>query len=126
MADEDENNALVYTMPMSYVNLILEECTEQISILTSLIESYIALENKEYFWCSDYHFMFLCETLFANFKLKELFTKELNDSVFMKGKSGKKELLILKDTIQMVEALLLARYQTVSELKRLSISTALN
>jgi|18_taG_2_1085343.scaffolds.fasta_scaffold03480_9 hypothetical protein len=124
MADQVKDEPLVFAIPITYVNLILQECDEQISVFGSLVESCLD-KSQKYIWCSDQYLIFYYESLFTNLKLKELFEKELNDLVFIRGKTGE-ELIVLRETLQMIEALLLARYHTASELKRLSLSTSLN
>ena len=118
---ENENN-LIFTLPVGYVHEILEETKVQINVGKDLLGDFFSdtPSNKNLI-------PLVVEILWSNFSILKLLDEEIETAVFRKNeKTGEEEFLLEENSINVLQQLMLARYYSNITLNKLSHSMSMH
>ncbi len=121
MADEETKDNL-YTLPQSYVEELLADIERHIDIVLCLIDD--ALSGDEEMKC---YISLLVEYANHNFNMRKVLYKEIRDPhMFFNEQTGKEEYVITQTSLLTLQALVLGKHASRSELNSFGFSLLLN
>jgi len=115
----------IYTLPQDYVEEILDECSEQITAISTILKEFLdedlSLHNR------DSVLPIISELMWVNYSIKHKVNIEISTPAYVKNETTQEDDYIFTErSIMDLQNLLITRYMAVNDLTRLSCSVSVH
>ena len=119
-----ESGSKTYILAASYLEDLMRECREQISVSKDLICDFI---NNDIYSKDDSYLFPVAEILFCNLTMAYFINSEIDMSSPVKNKqTGEDEILMSEESIGLLQSMTLSRYYANINLNKISYSASLH
>tara|TARA_R110000824_G_C14957842_1_gene651663 strand:- start:352 stop:717 length:366 start_codon:yes stop_codon:yes gene_type:complete len=113
-----------FVLATTYLEELLQECKEQISISKDLISDFI---DDDRFPKSDSYLLPVAEILFCNLTIAYFIESQIDLSTSIENEeTGEREILLSEETITLLQSMALSRYYANLSLNKFSYSVSLH
>ena len=120
MAENEDN--LLFTLPVDYLYEIIEESENQISVGKDLLGDYFKDPPEDKGLVP-----LIVEVMWSNFSILKILDEEIETAVLRSNKdTGEEEFLLVENSMNVLQQLMLARHYANLALNKISLSMSLH
>jgi hypothetical protein len=119
----EQNKTL--SLSLEYILELIIQSEESYRAARELV---LHFSEKEEYGKNEYVFSLACELVWLNYSTLKLITQEIETAALVKheDKTSGTEMIILEETLQILQSMLISRHLATNELNRVSYSTSMH